>query len=119
MTALVPAEDIEALVGARRHPLHHLARAVSTEETVYILHSQRCLDSGVDLRLCEFSRALDNGIREHEWVQDEPVIVTTLQGTLLPFGQTRRGALGREAKPAEERMAFLRKVGVELLEATP
>lgn len=46
MTDLVPADQIEQIVGARRHPLAHLGRAVSAEQTVYILHSQRCKGDG-------------------------------------------------------------------------
>ena len=33
MTDLVPADQIEQIVGARRHPLAHLGRAVSAELT--------------------------------------------------------------------------------------
>lgn len=75
MAELVPAEDIERIVGVPRHPTMHWARAVSAEQTVYILHSHKCLDSGIDLRQCRFSLALDNGIRKDEWVEDEPVPV--------------------------------------------
>jgi hypothetical protein len=85
MTALVPAEDIERIVGVKRHPTLHLARAVSAEQTVYILHSRECLDSGVDLRQCRYSLALDNGIRVSEWQQDVPCVVR-VEGA---FEQTR------------------------------
>ena len=115
MTDLVDPDEIERIVGARRHPIHHLARAVSSEQTVYILHSQRCKDSGIDLRACDFSLALDNGIREHEWVEDETTLVTTLHGTLLPLGQRSGSTPIRQPKSAEERAAFLRRVGVDLL----
>jgi hypothetical protein len=72
---LVPTEDIERIVGATRHRWFHQARAVSAEQTVYVLHSQKCLDSGIDLRECPYSLALDHGIRVEEWRQDEPVMV--------------------------------------------
>ena len=75
MTDLVPAEDIERIVGAKRHPSRHLARAVSAEQRVYILHSQKCLDSGIDLRACPYALALDNGIRLSEWHEDEAFYV--------------------------------------------
>ena len=75
MSDLVPAEDIEGIVGVPRHATEHWARAVSAEQTVYILHSHKCLDSGIDLRDCRFSLALDNGIRQNEWIEDEPVPV--------------------------------------------
>ncbi len=42
-----PADQIEQIVGIRRHSQAHFGRAVSAERTVYILHSQRCLDSGI------------------------------------------------------------------------
>lgn len=77
MTTPVPGDQIEALVGARRHPTFHIAKAVSAERMVYLLHSQECADALADLRLCSFSRALDRGInpgeewREH---QDRPVV---------------------------------------------
>lgn len=62
MSDLVPADQIEQIVGARRHKLAHLGRAVSAEQTVYVLHSFACRDSGIDLRTCVYSRALDAGI---------------------------------------------------------
>jgi hypothetical protein len=75
VTDLVPAADIERIVGAARHPTEHLGRAVSTEQTVYILHSQKCRDSGIDLRDCAFSVALDHGIDMSDWDgwEDQPV----------------------------------------------
>lgn len=85
MTDTVPTEDIERLVGAKRDANLHQARAVSAEQTVYILHSQKCLDSGIDLRGCRYSLALDNGIRQREWVEDEAVVVE-VRGA---FDQTR------------------------------
>lgn len=85
MSDLVPGEDIERIVGAKRDPQLHLARAVSAEQTVYILHSQECLDSGVDLRRCRYSLALDNGIREREWTEDVPLVVAVVGA----FDQTR------------------------------
>jgi hypothetical protein len=75
MSDLVPGEDIERIVGVERHPTDHYARAVSAEQTVYVMHSQLCIDSGVDLRQCYFSLALDNGIREDEWTEDVAVPV--------------------------------------------
>lgn len=86
MTDLVPADQIEGIVGAKRHPLHHLGRVVPATQTVYILHSQRCKDSGIDLRDCDWSRALDRGINESEWrdCQDRPVVLHVWHGTLMP-----------------------------------
>lgn len=78
MTDLVPADQIERIVGVRRHATRHYARAASVERTVYILHSARCRDSGRDLRECLFSQALDNGIRECDWSghEDHPMRVS-------------------------------------------
>lgn len=55
MTNIVSADRIEQIVGARRHPTHHLGRAVSAEDRVYILHSHACKESGLDLRTCSYS----------------------------------------------------------------
>lgn len=85
MSDRVPSDEIEAIVGAKRDPYLHQAKAVSAEQTVYVLHSQACLDSGIGLPMCRFSLALDNGIREDEWVQDEPTVVKVIGA----FGQTR------------------------------
>lgn len=84
MSEVVPAADIEAIVGATRHPTDHLARAVSTEKRVYILHSQACFDSTPDLRECEFSLALDGGIDIERWVEDQPLLVGIEDGKVTP-----------------------------------
>jgi hypothetical protein len=78
MTAPVPADLIEGIVGATRHPTRHYAKAVSSEQVVYILHSAQCRESRNDLRECVFSRALDNGINVARWAGflDVPVRVT-------------------------------------------
>ena len=86
MTDIVPAEDIERIVGIERHPYLHLGRAVSAEQTIYILHSRKCLDSSVGLRECAFSTALDNGIVVAEWrgLEDRPVVLNRVDGRLVP-----------------------------------
>jgi hypothetical protein len=87
MSELVPATEIEEIVGVQRHLTMHYARAVSAEQTVYILHSQTCRDSGRDLRECPFSLALDKGIAAEDWDgrEDEPVRVAIhLSGRLVP-----------------------------------
>jgi hypothetical protein len=90
MSEHVPAEDIERIVGMERHPTEHWGRAVSAEQTVYIMHSQECRDSATDLRECPFSLALDRGI-EHAFpwtgwrrVQDQPVRLEIARGYLMP-----------------------------------
>jgi len=87
VTNVVPADQIEEIVGIRRHPTRHYARAVSAEQIVYILHSQRCKASTPDLRACFFSLALDNGIDEDDWsgMEDQAIRVTiTRSQRLIP-----------------------------------
>lgn len=82
------AERTLAVVGVPRHATRHIARAVSAEQRAYVLHSQECLDSGIDLRECPFSIALDLGIAPIEWGpwQDVaiPVSICDEEGDLLP-----------------------------------
>jgi hypothetical protein len=75
---LVDPDKIEAIVGVERHATRHYARAVSAEQTVFILHSKRCLLGTPDLRECLFSVALDNGIDLDVWAdhQDRPMRVS-------------------------------------------
>ena len=87
MSELVPPTEIEGIVGARRHPTDHIGRAVSSEQTVYILHSKECVDSGIDLRRCPFSIALDRGIDlDGAWNgrEDEPVTLGIIDLKLVP-----------------------------------
>lgn len=86
MSNLVPAEEIEQIVGARRHAHQHLGRADSATETVYVLHSQRCKDSGIDLRECDWSLALDRGIDPDDWegYEDRPVALAFRSRRLFP-----------------------------------
>lgn len=93
MTDLVPPEDIERIVGAPRDRIMHLARAVSSEEKVYLLHSQACLDRGGDLRDCEHSKALDGGIDPAEWerFEDVPVVAVIRKDRLAPLFGPRSG----------------------------
>jgi len=75
MTRLESPQKLEQLMGAPRHAVHHLGRAVAAELRVYILHSQECLDAGGDLRDCEYSEALDLGIEPAVWNGHEDVTV--------------------------------------------
>jgi hypothetical protein len=84
MSRLEPSDRIEGIVGASRDPDRHIARAVSAEQRVYILHSKGCLQSGRDLRLCPYSLALDAGIDPLSWVEDEAVVVAIDHGRLVP-----------------------------------
>jgi hypothetical protein len=86
MSDLVSTDRIEHIVGASRRATAHLARAVSAEQTVYVLHSRDCLESGIDLRNCAFSTALDRGIDPHDWSgwEDAPMVVDIDGGVLVP-----------------------------------
>lgn len=93
MTELVPAADIERIVGARRHRKAHIGRAISDQETVYILHSRECLSTGVDLRECRFSVALDHGIPLARWSgkEDRPVLLAVWGKVLIPAADLSGG----------------------------
>lgn len=92
MSELVPAEDIERIVGIERHRQVHYGRAVSDEQTVYILHSRQCLDSGIDLRDCRFSKALDLGIEMGSWdgFEDVAVALGVWRDRLIPLRGTEK-----------------------------
>lgn len=87
---LVPAQCIERIVGTTRNHLTHYGRAVSDEQVVYILHSRKCLDSGIDLRRCRYSLALDRGIRREDWdgYEDVAVALAIRDGSLVPVSGT-------------------------------
>lgn len=87
MAELVPIDYIERIVGIKRDQRRHRGRAVSAEQVVYILHSQECLDSGIDLRDCPFSVALDRGINEYDWdgLEDTTVSLRVRDGWLVPW----------------------------------
>lgn len=77
MSDIVDGVEILKIVGAYRHETQHIARAVSEEQKVYILHSATCVDSDSDLRECMYSKALDNGIDPSDWsdCEDRPMVV--------------------------------------------
>ncbi len=83
MTNLVPVYQIEQIVGVPRHPTIHYGRAVSSQETFYILHSERCLKQRSDLRDCPFSTALDRGIDPDDWISDKPTVLSFRDGQLF------------------------------------
>lgn len=91
MSDLVNPQDIERIVGTERHPTDHYGRAVSSEQRVYILHSQACADSTPDLRDCAYSISLDHGIERpaawNSWrrLLDRPVVLhIRYDGLLVP-----------------------------------
>lgn len=89
MTRLEPSDHIESIVGAKRDATLHIGRAVSAEQRVYIMHSKKCSDSGIDLRDCSFSVALDGGIDAQEWdgMEDKAVVLHIAEdtGRLVPL----------------------------------
>lgn len=93
MTYPVPADKIETLVGAKRHQHRHIARAISLEQTVHILHSAECRTRYPDLRDCPYSIALDQGIDLTRWqgYLDRPIVVTRRDGELVPAPWDARG----------------------------
>lgn len=86
MTDLVPRDKIEAIVGCSRSRDWHRGRAVSATNTFYILHSESCLASGIDLRDCEYSLGLDDGIDTDIWADwmDRPVPLKLTEFGLEP-----------------------------------
>ena len=93
MTELVDPSEIERIVGAKRHPISHIARYVTEEGRIYILHSRECKESGRDLRDCPYSVALDNGCHDSAWRgwRDQPVVVRCYSSLhsgphLFPYG---------------------------------
>lgn len=86
MSDHVDPEVIEQIVGVKRHPTRHYARAVSAEQTVYVLHSEECRATYDDLRDCPWTLALDRGIDEYDWSdrEDVPVLVRVRDGRLIP-----------------------------------
>lgn len=85
---IVPSDQIEGIVGVPRHAFQHWGRAVSAEQRVYILHSVKCVNSGRDLRDCEFSRALALGIDPDDWAayENQPMHLRTDDGGyLVPY----------------------------------
>lgn len=100
MSDLVSPAIIEGIVGVKRHATEHWGRAVSDSQTVYILHSLACKDSGIDLRRCDYSVALDDGIEPSRWVEDAPVRLRIEDGELLPDPRLFR--LGLPARKANE-----------------
>lgn len=87
MSDLVPADEIERLVGVERHPTVHYGHDAADARTFYILHSQQCLDSGIDLRECSFSTALDyHGVDPKLWEHyaKRPIPLTFQMGRVAP-----------------------------------
>jgi hypothetical protein len=84
---LVPSQDIERIVGARRHPLRHIGRAVSDEQRLYIMHSAKCVAETSELTECSYSKLLaEKGLSFdawHDWM-DRPVVLVEGPHGLVP-----------------------------------
>ena len=90
MTDLIKPDEIEILVGTRRHPIWHIGKVDTARQQVYIMHSYQRRHSGIDLRVCTFSLALDQGLQDEDWegMQDVPVVLAlgpTLR--LVPYNR--------------------------------
>jgi hypothetical protein len=88
VTKLVSPAHIEQIVGVARDQRLHIGRLITAEPAAYILHSQECVESGIDLRDCEYSLALDRGIGDFLWdgFADVPVELAILSsGDLAPL----------------------------------
>lgn len=96
MTDLVDPHRIEDIVGAPRNVRRHVGRAVSSEQTVYILHSTICKNTTEDLRTCSYSRLLDGGIDPEAWAdwQDQPVVLGMDRRGLIPLRAATGGLHG-------------------------
>lgn len=81
MTERVPADRIEQLVHARRHPTEHIIRGDYTNGIAYILHSAECPRRYTDLWDCPWSLALDRG---DVWLSsDQPQFTRVRDGRLV------------------------------------
>ncbi len=87
MAERVPTEDIERVVGVRRHATEHWARAISEEQVVYVLHPVSCLDEHSEgLLACPYTQAQDLGIDPDRWPEDVAlhVVIDPETGDLVP-----------------------------------
>jgi hypothetical protein len=86
MAKLVDPSLIENIVGVRRHPTAHYARVDAATQIVYILHSQKCVQSTPDLRDCYYSLVLDRGINDRDWKGNlnRPVVAGVSNDRLVP-----------------------------------
>ncbi|MBS3177722.1 MULTISPECIES: hypothetical protein [unclassified Pseudoclavibacter] len=90
MSDLVPQDAIEIIVGAERHEALHIARMVSGEEVIYVLHSRSCLvtreELKIDLRECPYAKTTDKGLKLEDWkdCSDRAVVVRIVNQRLKP-----------------------------------
>lgn len=86
MSDLVNPDEIEAIVGHAREEYAHWGRMSTVDKRFYILHSRRCKDSGIDLRQCPYSVALDQCFDPLDWegLEDRPMPLELWHGNLMP-----------------------------------
>lgn len=86
MTEIEPGLALEKKFGVRRRLTVHLGLVDTREQRFYILHSKDCIDSGIDLRECEYSLSLDvHGavyLSQDQYLMNKPFILR-----LLPDGR--------------------------------
>lgn len=93
MTERVPADRIEAIVGAARQLGRLIGRLIGPEGDgdLFILHSSRCRAVRGDLRECHYSLMLDRyGVPTAWWegMRDRPVRLGIMPGVgLVPEGE--------------------------------
>lgn len=87
MTQLVDPKKIESLVGATRHGTLHLGRWNTENDRIYILHSHKCVRSGIDLRECPYSQCMTAGAFSHTWSQhpNSTVVLSIQRNELTPL----------------------------------
>lgn len=90
MTAKVAPDDIEHLVGKPRSHYEHWGRVIAEDwvggsqtTRFYILHSVVCVRIHQDLRLCPFSKGLDD-LDWFDWPENEPVRLRLVNNRLVP-----------------------------------
>jgi len=89
MAEKMTPEDVDRVFSSRgvnRHTNVHVAIALSEDQTVYVLHSKKCLERTGGRFDCEFTDALQWGIEVDDWVEDVPLVcvVNPLSGLLDP-----------------------------------
>ena len=82
---LVDPNKIESIVGVERLDAWHIARWVTADDKIYILHSRQCKDSDIDLRECEYATAAPS--QDFDLFPDTPVVVVIdyYERKLTPF----------------------------------
>lgn len=94
MTGQVPGDQIEIVVGARRHPREHIIRGIPDDGFAYILHSSECRARYDDLRECPWSLALDRGL---VWLPPDQPRYVRLRNSRLIDGGPVNVPIGTEA----------------------